>query len=342
MKPFLAPATRRTKSLFPQVMGGILAASVLLAPRGAWAVSPSNYVTLDAPLASQAAGRGTVASSVSGSNVVGYYQDAALVYHGFLYNSGSYTVIDHPSAGSTLGYGTQITGIDGSNIVGMVTGPSLAKSFLYDGSTFTDIVFPGASETRVTAISGSSLAGQYVDALGTHAFTFDGSIWKTLKVPSPRDTYATGVSGSNVVGLYSDASGIFHGFLYNGSTYTTLDAPTAIQVNGLGTYANGISGNVIVGLFQDDSTGHGFLYDGSSWITLDAPQASGTEAKDIDGSRIVGYFYGPGSRQHGFLLTVPEPTSLALVVAAFSMARRKKAKTSPAFRWATYEAATAK
>jgi len=45
-----------------------------------------------------------------------------------------------------------------------------------------------------------------------------------------------------------------HGFIYDGTTYTTLDVPGAIS-----TYAWGIDGGNIVGVYSDDSGTHGFL-----------------------------------------------------------------------------------
>ena len=64
-----------------------------------------------------------------------------------------------------------------------------------------------------------------------------------------------------------DSSGNTNGFLYNGSTYTTLNDPLAV-----GTVAWGISGNNIVGYYADSSGNpNGFLYNGSTWTTLDDP-----------------------------------------------------------------------
>ena len=67
-------------------------------------------------------------------------------------------------------------------------------------------------------------------------------------------TFATGISGNDIVGYYFDASDTAHGFLFDGSTWTTLDDPSGEQ-----TYPSGISGNTVVGYYLDPSTGiHGF------------------------------------------------------------------------------------
>src|SRR4029077_10279077 len=83
-------------------------------------------------------------------------------------------------------------------------------------------------------------------------------------------TYPRGVSGTNVVGFFVDASHATHGFLYNGTTYTTLDYPGSTL-----TQAFGVQGNNIVGEYIDSSQNeHGFLYNGTNWMTLDEPLAT--------------------------------------------------------------------
>ncbi len=69
-------------------------------------------------------------------------------------------------------------------------------------------------------------------------------------------TFAYGIFGGNIVGYFNDSAGDSHGFLYNGSGYTTLDDPFGAD----GTVAYGISGNNIVGGYTDASgNSHGFV-----------------------------------------------------------------------------------
>lgn len=58
-------------------------------------------------------------------------------------------------------------------------------------------------------------------------------------------TLPQGISGNNIVGYYIDAGGKAHGFLYNGSTYTTINYPVPSP---LGTVVEGINGHNLVGL----------------------------------------------------------------------------------------------
>ncbi|MBX9791447.1 MAG: hypothetical protein K2Y37_21200 [Pirellulales bacterium] len=88
------------------------------------------------------------------------------------------------------------------------------------------------------------------------------------------------------MGTFIDASNNAHGFVFDGSTYTTLNDPFG------GISARGISGNTIVGAYTDaKNRTHGFVYDGATWTTLDDPlfRASGiTALYGIDGGKIVG------------------------------------------------------
>jgi hypothetical protein len=222
-------------------------------------------------------------------------------------------------------------------------------------------VFLIISQTRneKTLMATNRITGQlrFLRALGLTAL-----LWATAASPSLAITYTTidypgsvnttalGIDGNNIVGAYDTGpvdDPITHGFLYNGTTYTDLDAlfgtPGAIpggidgnnivgQYSGatnshgflyngstltnvddpLGTHGNiasGISGNNIVGTYYDSATSHGFLYNGSTYTTLDDPLAMhGTAASAISGNNIVGYYIGSGD--HGFLYNGTTYTTL--------------------------------
>jgi len=94
------------------------------------------------------------------------------------------------------------------------------------------------------------------------------------------------ISGNTIVGTYIDASNKGHGFVFDGTTYTTLNDPFG------GISARGISGNKIVGAYLNTKNRtHGFIYNGTTYTTLDDPlfPAAGiTALHGIDGSNIVG------------------------------------------------------
>ena len=76
-------------------------------------------------------------------------------------------------------------------------------------------------------------------------------------MPGAIRTYINGIDGSNLVGYYQDAQSPYHyhGFLYNGTNWTTLDFPGATA-----TYISGIDGGNLVGMYQNGSGSHGFIY----------------------------------------------------------------------------------
>jgi hypothetical protein len=118
---------------------------------------------------------------------------------------------------------------------------------------------------------------------------------------------ALGVDGNKVVGYY--AGGQF-GYLYDGTNYTTIADPSGTHLN----EAVGISGNDIVGDYQgiSESALHGFLFDGTSYYTIDIPGSTQTSLRGIEGNSIVGWYLN-GTGYHGVIITVPEPSTLALL-----------------------------
>lgn len=112
-------------------------------------------------------------------------------------------------------------------------------------------------------------------------------------------TYPQGISGNRIVGVYYTSGYVSHGFIYDGTNYTTLDVPGSELTN-----IKGISGNRMVGYFGDTLGTHGFLYDGTNFTTLDDTNAQfgahGTFACGISGTNIVGYFENT-NLFHGFV-----------------------------------------
>ncbi len=109
--------------------------------------------------------------------------------------------------------------------------------------------------------------------------------WTTLDAPQATTTYAKGIDGGNIVGSYYDDSG-YHHFLYNGSTWATLDLPDEF----IWTEISCISGDNIAGTYTDASGGHGFVYNRSTFTTINAPEAIDTIIHGISGNKIVGEY----------------------------------------------------
>ena len=136
-------------------------------------------------------------------------------------------------------------------------------------------------------------------------------------MPGATKTIIHAIDGSNLAGMYYDSSGGVHGFLYDGTDWTTIDVPGATI-----TSVWGIDNDNLVGNYLDsDDKLHGYLYDGTDWITIDAPGASRTCVYGIDGNKLVGDFRAGGF--HGFLYEIPEPATLLLLTLGAIMLRKK-------------------
>ena len=232
----------------------------------------------------------TYALGIDGNDIVGSYEND--YYNGFLYNGSNYTTLDVPLPGYPY---TIASGISGSNIVGWYTDGSDAHGFLYSNGSYTTIDDPKA----VYNVAGN---------IGYYPPGGYGPILEDTEFDGYSGTFATGISGGNIVGWYVDGSGYNHGFLYNGSTYTTLDDP-----NGVGsTYAQGIDGKNIVGWYVDtNGYTHGFIYNGSTYATLDDPNGVGsTYALSISGGNILGYYVEANGFPQAFVYNSGTYTSL--------------------------------
>ncbi len=237
----------------------------------------------------------------------------------------SYTTLQDPSALASPTGGTYANGVSGNEVVGYyLDGALQSHGFIYNGSSYVTLDYPGASNTYAYGISGSNIVGYYQTGKNSafQGFRYNGVTYTALNDPlagSLQGTEVTGISGTIIVGSYFDSANEEHGFVYNGSTYTSLDDPAAIAG---GTVVSGISGNNIVGFFDGkDGVTHGFIYDGSTYTTLDDPSGV-TYALGVSGDTVVGYF-GTSNNAQGFVVTVPEPAALNSMLLCFCLLQRR-------------------
>ena len=259
------------------------------------------FTTLDFP-----GSHFTIAAGVSGGTVVGSYEGSNGAEHGFIYNGSTFTTLDAP--GATW---TECDGISGGTVVGTYYGSSGANhGFIYDGHTIKTLDVPGAFETFVTGISGNTVAGCYLEGdFSAHGFIYNGSTFTTLDVPgahlgSSQGTFIFGISGGTIVGYYTSNTIIpdsthykDNGFIYDGSTFTTLDFSESDD-----TKALAVSSGIVAGTLGDQ----GFTYDGSTFTLFDFPLTYATPY-GISGNTIVGYYTDNYTTVHGFVAQLSEP-----------------------------------
>jgi probable HAF family extracellular repeat protein len=276
----------------------VLSLSVLLSTLVAAQDASYTFTTFDVP-----GGEGTQAFGINvRGQIVGYFSYGTLTgAHGFLKDGTTFTTVDVPGSTNTFARGIN----EGGQIVGSFnsSGSGRHHGFVTDGVTFTPIEVPNAVQTFPHGINNrGQIVGSFDDGTRDRGFVTDGVTFTPIDDGAGL-TEAYGINdGGQVVGF----SGTHGGFLWDGTTFTSIEVPDAVE-----TRAHGINNyNQIVGSFVDATTGstHGFVTDGVTFITLDAPGASYTEATGInDHGQIVGWFWDAAFQHiHSFLATPAE------------------------------------
>jgi len=222
-----------------------------------------------------------------------------------------YTTVNDPNIEPGTGW---ISGISGSTV--SYFGYDLSSNYIaqtYNGSTFTSI--QGFTNLE-TLTSGSAIVGHTVDGIsyGSYAsgsntvgYTWDGTTLVTIDNPNNTATdnqLTVGAQGGNIYGNYTptDLTVGSAGYIYNGSTFTSLYDPLQGSI-GLGTVITGVNSTNIYGGYYDNSgIEQGFIYNGSSFQTISDPNAvNATVVFGTDGNNIVGTYYDGYGYQHGFV-----------------------------------------
>ena len=94
----------------------------------------------------------------------------------------------------------------------------------------------------------------------------------SLTYPGGFQTSPDGLNDrASVVGWYYGSDGNLHGFVYDGSQYTTVDYPGASATGPAGINNNG----VIAGYYNDQQGTHGFIDNNGTLASFDCPQGVG-------------------------------------------------------------------
>jgi hypothetical protein len=225
----------------------------------------------------------TVGSGIRGNIILGEYGG-----HGFKYDGTNWTTLDYPNE-----YSTTLYDIQGNTVVGTYRSDygSTDHGFIYDGTNWMSLDVPGGSSTQAYAIEGDNVVGyySYYDnvqqhrgfkynlitqdwilydfpilkihgdmLLGSRNRIYDGMNWTTFSHGNDL-VEVLDFDGNRVVGEFWDNTG-HHGFLYDGTTWTTIDN----VVGGDGTAIWGISGDKLLGVYWEENPTyeipHGFVY----------------------------------------------------------------------------------
>jgi hypothetical protein len=193
--------------------------------------------------------------------IVGSYTDSTFTPHGFqLDASGKFTTVDVPGAAWT-----RVLSVNSADtIVGAYADTAgVVHGFLDKNGKgrFTTLDFAGAVLTEIHSIVNLRyMAGIFVDSSGVeHGVQgASGTLGSAITVPGAGLTSAEGVNDAiNIVGHFgASAAEPFHGYLFMGGQFQTIDFPGATD-----TRCNGISDAIeIVGRYTDvKGVVHGFL-----------------------------------------------------------------------------------
>jgi hypothetical protein len=206
-------------------------------------VSPSyKFITIAAPNSPYA-----VASGINNAGVVtGYYLDSSSNYRGFVWQNGAFRTVDYPGAVDTS--------------LGQANNQGVAIGYYGDGTTSHTVTYsvstgvwaalpdiPNYSQNDGYSINDKGVAvGNAFEGSTSVAWVWDpvSLSYSFFTVPGAAQ-YSTSPSGINekneVAGYYADASGVYHGFLKQYGTYTTIDVPGAA-----GTFLDGINNRGII------------------------------------------------------------------------------------------------
>ena len=288
-----------------KIFGKILAALMFIAFSWVPATQAANYTF---KIIDVLGAQDTVAFAINNSGLVvgtyGVFAPNSGTGHGFVYNAGTISTFDAPNAsGRTYAYGLnnagQIVGEDRTDVY---------HGFLKVGEQYTPLDVPGAQAS--TSAHGINQTGKIVGkydygnegtTLITHSFShLAGGGYPTFAVTGATDTEAWGINDADqIVGYYFDSS--YHGFLYDGQSFTYLNFPGATDTQAYKINNRG----QIVGTYTLNGVIHGFILNFSTgkWETLDVPGAAQFVLAGInDLGQVVGGFMDNGHFR-GFIAT---------------------------------------
>lgn len=204
--------------------------------------------------------QGAITSQARGINnagqIVGLFYDENGATHGFLFSNGAYKVLDFPGYEGM----TQATGIapDGT-IVGQVLADEGAFGFVLKDGAYSELRCERAGNTQPmgTAPNGTVVGACDTDVpLSYRGFWMKNGTPQLYDVPGADATALRGVAANGLmVGAYTVDGPYagYHGFVYDGQVWSTLDVPDA------GTVLTGINAaGQIVGYINNGV--HGVLF----------------------------------------------------------------------------------
>ena len=269
----------------------------------------------------------------SAGTIAGYFGSGAMGHP----NQGYTTVPPYTSFTNENFTGSVQTQVTGLNNIGTTVGfwsntnvgggMDSNFGFVNVGGTFTNVNNPNTATMAPTfnqllGVNDSNIAvGFYTDAMGvTHGYTYNiASKTFSTDINDPNTVISTTAAAINnageIAGFYTDAMGNTDGFIFNGTNFTTLDVPGAMDTSLLGLNNLGEA----VGFDVDATTGmHGIVCSITALTCQEVDDPNGIGTTTFNGvndlGQVVGFYVNGGGNTIGLLATpIPEPGSLALL-----------------------------
>jgi uncharacterized repeat protein (TIGR03803 family) len=298
----------------------LLVAGLLAVTSSMAAAQGSAFATIDVSGAGTGAQQGTAITSIdTAGDVTGVYVDANNVIHGFVLPAGGVSSAFNVTGAGTGAYqGTfpismdttgNVTGyyITASTVAGLSYQPKVYHGFVRTASgtiTSFDVAVAGATETKPIGINATSgVVGSYmtsdkiyhgfVRTTGGAITTFDEPNAGTVSTQNADGMGTAGIAintAGTIAGRYVDATGMSHGFVLSGGSYTSFDAPGAAAnsrtgcsgdgggiCKNFGTFPASINTEGDIAGFYSDANNvvHGFVRAaGGTFTTFDVPGAN--------------------------------------------------------------------
>ncbi|MBJ7392207.1 MAG: formylglycine-generating enzyme family protein [Chthoniobacterales bacterium] len=199
-----------------------------------------------------------------GNKIVGYMNDGV---RGVIYNGSSWSEIEPPWLTFAGGFdpdyreGFYVDDVEGSILIGSNYRPAQIGSqnisfagYIYDGKNWTEledgVFYTGIDQGRIVGYSSDG------------PFIIDGGRRQFLETPFVYDWLdVNDIHGSTIVGTYgtyTDDQEVAesHGFVYDGTNWTSMDFPGALRTSFRAVYEGTIVGNYI----DQDGKKHGLIY----------------------------------------------------------------------------------
>jgi probable HAF family extracellular repeat protein len=167
---------------------------------------------------------------------------------------------------------TTPTGINNSDVVVgyYVDAGGITHGFVLSGSTVTTIDDPNGTATFCEAISSNgSIVGEYTQADGNnHGFLYQNGVFTDIGLGVESGAFGVNDQGFIVGGFLKCGLCEQLGFIFDGSTYTTVSPKGATFVSVVGINNHGV---MVINVADANTNYHSYIYNGATYTNIDAP-----------------------------------------------------------------------